>query len=486
MKKFLDVIKSKWLIKGTSTLILVAIIIACYIGLNVLVDVINLEDLDFTEKKLYLLSDETKNKLKNLEKEITIQLINLDQYDYVKEYAKKYTTVSDKIKIEEVSDLSSRVDLMTKYNLDTTESLIVIKTGEKEKTLSMSDLYTYDYTTYQQIDTTEEAITNAIIEVTIEEKPQIYILSGSTYYQTDQALASAISTLKEEANDVNYLDILSTGSVPEDCDCLIITTLAKDITELERDQILQYIQKGGKIILLTSQNLLEVDTPNFDAILQQYGISINYGAIFEQDTAKMLQNAPEFIIADVNQYSTVMQDIDMKLQMCLTDAGKIEFADDDKLTELGVQYETIATTGETAFIRTNFDINSYSRTEQDGPEEEMIVGALATKTISEEENIQSKLIIYSNEICASNLQVPVSNQYYMYAIDLYNNEDVILNSISYLTERTDTITIRKTSEQEIYTVTDQEDAIIKTIIFITPVIIIGIGLVVWQVRRRKK
>ena len=486
MKKFLEIIKNKWLIKGTTTILLVAIVIACYIGLNVLVEKINLEDLDFTEKKLYLLSDETKDKVKDLEKEITIQLINMNEYDYLKEYAKKYTAVSDKIKVEEIDDLSSRVDLMTQYNLDSTDSLIVIKTENKEKTLTLTDLYTYDYTTYQQIDITEEAITNAIIEVNLEEKPQIYILSGNTYYQTDQALASIISTLEDEANEVNYLDILSTGSVPEDCDCLIITTLAKDISELERDQILQYIQSGGKIMLLTSQNLLEVETPNFDQILQQYGISINYGAIFEQDPSKMLQNAPEFIIANVNEYSTVMQDIDMRLQMFLVDAGKIEFADDDKLTELGVQYETIATTGETAFIRTNFDINSYTRTEQDSEEEEMIVGALVTKTISEEDNIQSKLIIYSNEICASNLQVPISNQYYTYAVDLYNNEDAILNSISYLTERTDTITIRKTSEQEIYTVTDQEDAIIKTIIFITPVIIIGIGLVVWQVRRRKK
>ena len=255
MKKFLDIIKNKWLIKGTTTLILVAIIIACYIGLNVLVDVINLEDLDFTEKKLYLLSDETKNKLKDLEKEITIQLINMNEYDYVKEYSKKYTSVSDKIQVEEVDDLSSRVDLMTKYDLDSTDSLIVIKTGDKEKTLSMSDLYTYDYTTYQQIDTTEEAITNAIVEITLDEKPQIYILSGNTYYQTDQALASIIATLQEESNDVNYLDILSKGSVPEDCDCLIITTLGKDISELERDQIYQFIQKGGKIMLLTSQNL---------------------------------------------------------------------------------------------------------------------------------------------------------------------------------------------------------------------------------------
>ena len=178
-----------------------------------------------------------------------------------------------------------------------------------------------------------------------------------------------------------------------------------------------------------------------------------------------------------------MQDIDMSLKMCLTDPGKIQFADEDKLNELGVEYETIATTGEKSFVRTNFDIDTYSRTDKDGEEGSSIVGALVTKKISDD--ISSELIIFSNEICASNLQVPISNQYYMYAVNLHNNEDVILNSISHLTERTDTITIRKTSEEEKYTVTDQEDAIIKTIIFILPVLVIGAGIVVWQVRRRK-
>ena len=111
------------------------------------------------------------------------------------------------------------------------------------------------------------------------------------------------------------------------------------------------------------------------------------------------------------------------------------------------------------------------------------MGALVTKTISDD--VQSELIIYSNEICASNLQVPISSQYYMYAVDLHNNRDVILNSISHLTERDDTITIRKTGEYEQYTVTEQEDTIIKTIIFLLPVLVIGVGIVVWQLRRRK-
>ena len=72
MKKFLEIIKNKWLIKGTTTLLLVLLVIACYIGLNMLVEKINVENLDFTEKKLYSLSDETKTKLKDLDQDVTI------------------------------------------------------------------------------------------------------------------------------------------------------------------------------------------------------------------------------------------------------------------------------------------------------------------------------------------------------------------------------------------------------------------------------
>ena len=62
-KKFFEIIKNKWLIKGTTTLLLVAIIIACYVLINFGVSKLNIEDIDCTEKKLYSLSDETKNKM---------------------------------------------------------------------------------------------------------------------------------------------------------------------------------------------------------------------------------------------------------------------------------------------------------------------------------------------------------------------------------------------------------------------------------------
>jgi len=479
IKKFFKLLTNKWLLKGTTTIAVVAIVIACYIGLNWGIEKLEIEDLDFTTKKLYSLSKDTKTRLNELDTEIIIQLINMGDYSYVTEYANKYQNASDKVTVEEIDDLSSRVDLQTKYNISSADNLIIVKNGDREKGLTINDLYTYDYTTNEQIDITEEAITNAIVEVTIDEKPHIYVLEGKAYNEPEASMGIVANRLIDEANEVDLLDILTTGSVPEDCDCLIITTLKQDLSDLERDKILEYINNGGKLLILTSQNTLQVETPNFDQILGQYGISIEYGLILEQDSSKMLYNMPNMIVADAN--ASFMSQVGMSLKIFLANAGKIQFADATRLEELGVTYETIASTSEKAFVRTNLAEASTTRTNGDSEEGACIVGAHVTKQISDEKS--SELIIFSDETFASTAQLIIGYQS-INAVNLYNNKDVVLNAISYLTERRDTITIRKTDETEYYTVTDQEDVIIKTIIFTVPVLIIGIGIVVWAVRRR--
>ena len=60
IKKLWETITNKWLLKGTTTLILVAIVIAGYVGINWAAEQIKMEDLDFTTKNLYSLSEETK------------------------------------------------------------------------------------------------------------------------------------------------------------------------------------------------------------------------------------------------------------------------------------------------------------------------------------------------------------------------------------------------------------------------------------------
>lgn len=479
LKKLWELVTNKWLLKGTTTVVLVAIVIGAYAGINFGVKKLKVDDLDFTTKKLFSLSEATKTKLESLEDEITIQLINMGNYDNATDYIKKYENASKKVTIEEIPDITTRVDLQTKYNISGNQILIVVKNGETEKIITEDDMYTYDYSTKETIDVTEEAITNAIMEVTIEEKPHIYVLTGKTYYAPEDVLSVILYQLRDEANQIDPLDILSIGNVPDDCDCLVITTLKQDLSEMERDKILDYINRGGRILMLSSQNMFKDEMPNFNKVLEQYGMSINYGIIFEQESGKMLVGSPELIITDAN--ATFLNKIDMGLKLCLVDAGKIEFAAQEKLEELGVTYEVISKTSEEAFVRTDLTIDSEKRTEKDSEEGEIIVAAHVNKKISDE--VKSEIIIYSSEVMATNIPIPINSQYAIYPIIERNNEDVILNSISYLTNRHDTISIRKTGEVDYYRVTDKEDVMIKTIIFVVPILIIGAGIVVWAVRK---
>lgn len=482
MKKGIEIIKKKWLKNTFLTILLIAIIFAIYFGINYAVKKLNLEDIDLTTDKIYSISESTKTKLNELDKDVQIELINMSNYIYLSDFVNKYTQLNSQITIEKVDDLTQRPDIMNTYNLDSTDSLIIVKSGERETQISLSDLYTYDYTTGEQIDTTEEKITNAIIEVTIENKPKIYFLEGHNYY-SDNYFQLVKQDITAEANEIENLNILTKGSIPEDCDCLIITTLKEDITQIEKDELISYSNRGGKILLLADTNVLGIETPNFDEILNLYGFNISKGVLLEQDENQMFYNLPEFIIAKIES-NELTQNSKMNINVCFIDAGRIEFKDEETLGNLGVTYSTIAKTSSKAFIRTNLKVSSLSKTNQDEDAVNSIMGALVTRTL--EDGNTAEMIVYSNAIFATNQQVNINNNYAMYANMLCNNDDVVINSVAYLTKRTNTITIRKDSDSVSYTVTQKQHNIITAIIFGVPALVIICGIIVWQIRRRKK
>lgn len=473
--------RGKWLRQTSLTVLIILIIIAACIGLNLFVENANLADFDFTQDKIYSLSDTSKQMAKSIDKEIEMILINMPEAQ--QDFAKKYNSENDKIKVEIVGNATDRTDLADKYNLTTESSAIVIKSGDKEKIIYSSELYTVDYTTYETKDITEEVLTNALIDVTTEQKPIIYNLIGHNKYSTDYFYYIQ-QDLIDEAYEFKDLNLLTTGNVPEDCSVLMITTLSEDITEAERDAILDYIKTGGKIILFSDPNSTGKSMPNFQKILDEYGVSISEGVMLEQDSDRMLYSTPSAILITVSPYTSVTSGTNMNINACFMTSGRIDVKDSEELEKLGVEMETLATTGPNSFYRTDYSIEEASKTESDEDVGNATVGALMKKKINDD--VTSELIVYANNIFITNLRISISSQYYSYALDFYNNEDLAINSIAYLTDRDNMIVIRKDVETSTYTVTEKQNIIILSIIFAIPAIIIIIGIIVWQVRRRKK
>ena len=204
----------------------------------------------------------------------------------------------------------------------------------------------------------------------------------------------------------------------------------------------------------------------------------------EQDENKMVYNMPGFVITDVGTYTSLTKKLNMNLTMCLMDPGKIEFKDSETLENLGVSYEILAQASEKAFLRNDLNISDYKKTESDQDASNAILGALVTKKINDEKS--SKLIVYSNAIFSTNMSISMSNSS-MSAISFYNNEDMVVNSINYLAEKENSITIRKKYGDTVkFTVTEKQKKIILQIIYGIPLLIILIGFIVWRIRRNKK
>ena len=345
-------------------------------------------------------------------------------------------------------------------------------------------MYTYDYTTYEEIDITEESMTNAIIDVTTEVKPKIYFATGHELY-SEEYFQLLEASLISEVNEVEYVDLLTTGQVPEDCEVLVLTALKEDITEAERDDILDYIENGGEILLLLDPNLNQIETPNFQEVLDEYGVSVSDGIILEGDSSKMMYSSPSYVISTINSSSEIVKNISMDLNICMMNPGKLTIASDEELEEKNVTSEILATVSDQAFYRTDLEETSASQVDSDEDAAGATVAAMFTKEVGDDNN--SKMIVFANTVFATNMSIQIDIQYYSYAIMLYNNEDVLLNSISYLTENESNITIRKTGETvTTYNVTAQQTRIVLAIIFAIPIFIIILGIIIWQVRRRKK
>ena len=119
----------------------------------------------------------------------------------------------------------------------------------------------------------------------------------------------------------------------------------------------------------------------------------------------------------------------------------------------------------------------------------IICGIISYKKL--EISKKSKLLIVGNSFFASDLTVQLysnssNTSSQRMGISFYYNKDFLLNSVAYLTQRDESITIRKDIGIVPYTSTDKQDKIIKIIIVALPIVVIATGIVVWIIRKRKK
>ena len=482
-KKFIKVIKQKWLIKGTTTIALIAILIAAFVLINMGVKKLNITAIDCTANKTNTLSDESKNRIKDIDKEVKLNFVGYQESDEAYTLAKQYNKVNSNIKLEMV-DVNENLEFANKYNLTAdSQYVIVVESGDTSRTISQDELYTYNEDYSGTVDLTEQKITSAILNVTTTNVPKMYFLTGYTTFSFEQQgglYYLANQYLADEVLTYDTLDLLAKKEVPDDCNTLVIATPDKDFDKVVSDAIIKYIKKGGNILWLNGVYTKDLKLTNVNKVLAEYGINpFDVGFIYETDSGNIM--GYDTCFKPVEGTSKITNDL--KKGVLYFNSTKINI-NTDKLSELNVEETDIITSADTTYFSTNLTGTRDKKKDKKGS---YVLGALLEKKVSkdDEEEKKSRLIIYGNDYFVSDLQL-VDGMYPM--VYQYNNSDLFLNSLAYLNNKDEDITIRKNyaNTATTFSATEGQINMIIKIIFIVPVAIIAAGIIVWIIRKNKK
>ena len=476
-KKLIGTISKKHIKNGSYTMVMSVIFIAVVIVINMIVSTIpsKYSEIDISSQKLYSIGDETKKMLKDLEKDVTIYQIaqSGSEDENISNLLKKYEDESKHIKVEQ-KDPVVNPKFVSQYTSDdlSANSLIVV-CGDRNKVIDYNNIYetSIDYQTYSSQTTGfdgEGQITSAIGYVTSENLPVLYTVEGHGEKDMDSSIKEDI----EKANmDIKSLNLLTEGSVPDDADCLFIDSPSTDFSSDEKDAIIEYLENGGKAIIFSDYTT--EDMPNFDAILENYGVQRTEGVVFEGDNQHNAMQMPYYLVPTINSTDASSETASAGYYVLAPYAQGIKQLDDVRDT---VKIESILTTSDQAYSKT--DLNSNTIEKEDGDVEGPFdLGVSITESLDDDKETQ--IVYYST----SNLMDSQTNQ-----MVSGGNEKLIMESLKWMTDTEESASVSipsKGLEVSYLTITDYDAAFWKICtIALIPGIFLVIGFVVW-IKRRK-
>jgi ABC-2 type transport system permease protein len=258
---------------------------------------------DLSDTKLFTISDETKEELNNLNQDIKIYLIAQQgsEDSTIVELLDKYKALSTNISVV-YKDPALYPNFVSGY---TTESLnensLIIESAKRSKVIDYNNIYqtTTDYTTYES--TTdfdgEGQLTSGIDFVTSDNLPVMYMLEGHNEENLSDSLQQEI---EKENITVQSLSLVTSESIPEDCNCLLIYAPLKDISTDELDKITDYLNKGGNAFIISGYT--EEELTNFNELLASYGVSKTDEVVFEGDSDYYAMPYNHYLVPQINSH----------------------------------------------------------------------------------------------------------------------------------------------------------------------------------------
>jgi ABC-type uncharacterized transport system involved in gliding motility auxiliary subunit len=434
---------------------------------------------DLTESKRYSISDQSQKVVKALNDEITIKTFYQEadpKRDQTRDLLETYRYYSNKINYQLI-DPDREPGLAKHYKIRTYGTLVLEGFG-KTQTITTAD---------------EESITNAILKVTQEQQRVVYFLTGhgdrdiSNFDKDGYSTAKAV--IEKENFEVKSLNLLAVPNVPNDAALVVIAGPKKPLMATELEALRKYLERDGSLMLL----LEPFSDAGLADFLKSYGISISSDIIV--DTMSRVFGA-SYLIPVITEYSFHKITDGFNVACFFPTARSIDSAEE---IPDSVDMTELASTSPYSWSETDFQFGQQEPPKFDqtkdkkGPINVALVASISNKISGDEQKRDEQRDGETSEAAEAVGQAQIlvfgdsdfaSNSYF----NLQGNSDFFLNSINYLAQQENLITVERTksSGTPLTLSRSQSQLLFWLGLILMPVVVLACGLTVFRLRRKHR
>jgi ABC-type uncharacterized transport system involved in gliding motility auxiliary subunit len=453
---------------GTNVFFLTLIVI----GILVLVNFFSArhhQRYDLTKAKLFTLSYQTINILAGLKDKVQVTAFfqeDRPEREKFEDLIKGYCYRSNKIKVKFI-DPDKNPAITGEYDIKD-YGTVVLKSGEQERRI---------------IEPNEEKLTNALIQVSREEAQVICFLQGhgekAIHDEESMGYSLARDKLRGEGHTIKEILLPKEGNVPEECSVLVVAGSRKHLLPEEVKLIDGYcLQEGRALFLMDPQG-----PPELSELLKGWGIELGRDLIIDRLSRLF---GGDFAMPVVTEYE------DHPITEVFRKGGSVIPTFFPVACSVSLASETREGFSARALVKTSKGSWSYRGSVSGGidinPDRDkkgpITLGVVMSgKVIDQEEEMnnssasrESRLVVFGDSDFAT-------NQYFNFS----GNGDLFLNTISWLAQEEDLISIRpKDRERSRFYFTNRQGKFIfyLTVVIFPALIILAGSIIWWRMRRR--
>ncbi|MDO5378506.1 MAG: Gldg family protein [Clostridia bacterium] len=461
---------------GSYSAFAAAVVIAIAVVINLIASALPADktQIDLTDQAIYTLSDQTKRIMASLDSDVTLYLLAQSgrEDETITRLLDRYASLSDHIQVTLI-DPTQKPTFLDGYDLDISRlyaNSVLVECGERTRLVGYDeiyvtsyemDYYSYNYTTTTSFDG-ENALTNAIHYVSSGNIPKVYALTG----HGETELSSSIQTLIERDNlELDSLSLLSEDSVPEDASAVVIHVPQSDLGSEEADKLIAYLDAGGRVVLITDY----IETGSMENLLRvtaSMGMTAGEGLIVEGDRNQHVSRYPYYLLPQIASHDITQPLLDGGYFVLTPLSQPIEETGDGEAT-----VTTLLETSDSAYSKAAA-LQMQTTEKEEGDTE----GPFAVAAASEKG--EGRMVwVTSADLLTDSVNAMVSGA----------NSDLFMNSLDWMCDQAETISIRAKSLDEAgLTLTQAQSSFWSAVMIgIIPGVLLIAGLAI-VVRRKRR